>query len=202
MLFAVSALAPPPDPTVPLLVAARELPAGARLAAEDLVTVRVPPEVVPAGALTRAAALEQVLNAPVSTGEPLTSTRVRYSSLLAGAPGTVALPVRVADAAAASVVAPGDRIDLLATVPDATSSGTGTVRTVGRDLPVLLSPGQPDGSRDDDALGAITDPWGADGLGGMVVVAASTREATTIVAASAQGSLWLAVRQHAGSDAP
>lgn len=46
---AVRSLAPPPPETATLLVAGRDLPAGREVAAADLVTVEVPPEVVPDG---------------------------------------------------------------------------------------------------------------------------------------------------------
>jgi hypothetical protein len=53
-------------------------------------------------------------------GEPLTDARVLGDALLQGyGPGTVAAPIRIADPAAAHLLHPGDRIDVLSTpTPD------------------------------------------------------------------------------------
>lgn len=193
VLLALSVLAPPPEPTVPLVVAGQALPAGHVLSETDLASLQVPPAVVPQGAMGRQDALGQVLAAPVAAGEPITQTRVRFSSLLRGAPATtVALPVRVADPGAAALVAPGDRIDLLAAVlgPDGVA-----VRTVGRDLAVLLAPQSPsDTDAGEAALGVIGGTSPPDLIGGIVVVAATQDQAAAIVGAAADGTLWVALR--------
>jgi pilus assembly protein CpaB len=104
----------------PVLVAARDLPAGARLSSHDLVTARLPADRVPAGAMRHArGARGHTLAGPVRRGEPLTDRRLLGPALLAGFAGPggrdlVAAPVRIADAAAARLLRPGDRIDVLA----------------------------------------------------------------------------------------
>lgn len=103
----------------PVVVAARDLPAGARLHEGDVAVARLPGDRVPDGA-TRlvSAARGHTLAGPVRRGEPLTDRRFLGPPLLDGyGPGRdrhVAAPVRIADAASARLLRPGDRIDVLA----------------------------------------------------------------------------------------
>jgi len=184
-LLALTVLAPPPPATVPMTVAARDLPAGTRLGDADLRDVPAPAAVVPTAALDRAGALGQVLLAPVSAGEPITTARLNGSGLLTGTPpGTVALPVRLADPGAAALLVPGDRVDLVTAVGrDAPATGA---RVVGRGLVVLHAPGSPADSV--DALSAD------DLLGGLVVVAASDGQALEIITGASEGPLSAVVR--------
>jgi Flp pilus assembly protein CpaB len=124
----VLALRPEPVPararepaTVPVVVAAVDLPAGAALRSEDLVVARFPTAVAPGG--TRADPGElagRVLAGGVRSGEPLTDVRLVGPGLTALLDtGQVAAPVRLADLAVAGMVRTGDRVDVLATPPDA-----------------------------------------------------------------------------------
>ncbi|WP_396451846.1 SAF domain-containing protein [Actinomadura sp.] len=111
--LALLALRPGPPPSVRVPAAARDLPAGKTLTASDLHHIDLPPSAVPSGAL-RSSPVGRVLAAPMRKNEPLTDARVVSAALLKGyGPGTVATPVRVADAAAARLLRPGDRIDVL-----------------------------------------------------------------------------------------
>jgi Flp pilus assembly protein CpaB len=187
-LLALSVLAPPPAATVVMTIAARDLPAGARLVTDDLRDVPAPAALVPPAALDRSGALGQVLLAPVAAGEAITTARLTGSGLLAGTPpGTVALPVRLADPGAAALLRPGDRVDLLAAV--ATDDQGARVHVVGRDLVVLHSAGS---SSDPDAT---PDLAADDLLGGLVVVAATDREVLDIVGGAADGPLWASLRR-------
>lgn len=119
------AAAPPAAPTVEVLVAASDLPAGARLASGDLGTIALAPDAVPDGALRETDdAAGSILAAPVRAGEPVTDVRLVGPGLTEGAPGTVALPVRLSDAAQAGLLEVGDAIDLLATDPESRSTIT------------------------------------------------------------------------------
>jgi Flp pilus assembly protein CpaB len=115
----IRAAAPDPPVTAPVLVAAHDLPAGRTLTAADLRSASWPIRVTPSGGLGPAAApalLGRMLAGPIRAGEPLTDTRVLGPGLLAGQPaGTVALPVRLGDPAAAAFVRAGDRVDVLVT---------------------------------------------------------------------------------------
>lgn len=120
---AVSAALPTPVlDGIPVLVATRDLPAGAQVATEDLRVVRVPPDAVPDRAVTDpATAAGAVLAGALGTGEVLTTTRLHGPGLLVGAPeGSVAVSVPVADPTILGSLRPGDRVRLLAV-------GTGAV---------------------------------------------------------------------------
>lgn len=179
-----TAVRPPAPRLVPVLVAARTLPAGVTLAAGDLTVARWPAQVVPSGALRAAAeAAGRVVAGAVRRGEPITDVRLVGPGLLAGGPagdGRVAAPVRVADAAEAGLVRPGDRIDVLATPPD----GAGAATAVADDVLVLAVP-PPDGSGSAD--------------GALVVVAASRQVAVALARAAVGDRLSLTVRPPPGS---
>lgn len=116
--LALLTLRPDPPPTVRVLAAARDLPAGATLAPSDVRPVPFPAGAVPSGAI-RSGATGRVLAGPMRRGEPLTDVRVIGDRLLRGhGPGKVAAPVRIADADTVRLVRPGDRIDVLAAPPE------------------------------------------------------------------------------------
>jgi len=130
------ATAPPSPPTVDVLVAARDLPAGAVLAPDDLMNVALPPDTVPGGVLTDSGdATGAILAAAVRAGEPVTDVRLVGPGLADAATGTVAVPVRLSDAAQVGLLEVGDAIDLLATDPEARST-----ETVASDVLVLAVP--------------------------------------------------------------
>ncbi|TDD80311.1 flagellar biosynthesis protein FlgA, partial [Actinomadura darangshiensis] len=110
--LALLSLRPGPPASVRVLAAARDLPAGTALTPSDLRHVNLPPAAVPSGAL-HANTTGRVLAGPMRQGEPLTDARIIGDTLLRGyGPGTVATPVRMADADAARLLHPGDRIDV------------------------------------------------------------------------------------------
>ncbi|MFF5265391.1 Flp pilus assembly protein CpaB [Actinomadura viridis] len=148
--FALLALQPDPAPGRRIVVAARDLPGGATLRPGDLRTVTVPAPAVPAGAVTAPAA-GRVLSGPMRRGEPLTDLRLASGGLLRGqAPGTVATPVRIADAAAVRLLRAGDRVDVLA-APDPDLHPDPRARLVVAAVPVITVPRQA-GQADQGAL--------------------------------------------------
>ena len=113
--------AAPPPAAVPVAVAALDLPAGTALSAQDVTVSRLPPGVVPGGVVPDAQPLVgRVLAGAVRAGEPLTDARLVGPGLTALLPADqVAAPVRLADLAVAGLVHAGDRVDVLAALPDA-----------------------------------------------------------------------------------
>ena len=165
VLGALRTLAPPPAETVEVLVAARDLPSGTRIVDGDVVTRAYPAELAPSGAATTAAG--RVLAGPITRGEVLTDVRVVGPALALAQPGDTVLPLRLPDPGMATLLQPGDEIDLIATDP-----GTGATTVVARDVVVLATPtGVPDG------------PAGGSG-GALVVVGASPDEAIDIASAA------------------
>lgn len=116
---ALQANAAPAPPTRRVLVAARDIPAGVPVDAEDLTTGDFAPENVPDGAVRPAEALGRTTVGPVRKGEPLTDVRLLQESLLDGYPGMVAAPVRIGDPGAVELLRVGDRVDVLAADPQA-----------------------------------------------------------------------------------
>lgn len=103
--------------TVPVLVAARDVPAGATLTGDDVRIRDLPTAYAPAGALHEpGAAVGRILTGSARAGEPITDVRVvgRESTLLAtGSPDAVAVPVRLTDAAVADLLRPGSHVDVV-----------------------------------------------------------------------------------------
>lgn len=141
----LQAVAGPPPPTAVVTTAARDLPAGTVLGDDDVRRLDVPPDTVPVGVVDDATG--RTLAAPLRSGEPITDVRLVGAGLASAHPGLAAMPVRLPDAGSAALLAAGDRIDLVATDPQAGGS-----RVVAYDALVLAIPG---GSRASDA-GSLT----------------------------------------------
>jgi Flp pilus assembly protein CpaB len=120
----------------PVAIAAHDLAAGAVLSADDLTVAGLPPAVVPDGVVADVTVLAgEVLAGPVRAGEPVTDVRVVGPGLWSQVPpGRVAAPVRLADLAVATLLRPGDRVDVLATGAEG-----GTAEVVAADALVLTA---------------------------------------------------------------
>ncbi|MGY1694510.1 MULTISPECIES: Flp pilus assembly protein CpaB [unclassified Geodermatophilus] len=177
----VLALRPPavppaePPPGTPVVTAAADLPAGTVLTGASLTVTELP--TAPAGTAADPGALTgRVLAAPLRAGEPVTDVRLVGPGLTALLPaGQVAVPVRPADLAVAGLATPGDRVDVLATAPDAAQAGV-----VARAALVLAVPGPDDG--------------------GLLVLAVDEATASALAAAAATATLTLSLTPPAGRD--
>ena len=107
---------PPVGPDSAVLVAARDLAAGARLSSADVRVQAWPARLRPPAAQSRPAqVVGRRLAGPIRAGEAITGTRLAGSGLTAGLPPTLqAVPIQVTGAASLSLVHVGDSIDLLA----------------------------------------------------------------------------------------
>jgi pilus assembly protein CpaB len=184
VLSGIDAVSPASPRRVVVLAAARDIPAGAVLERRDLVAEGLPPSAVPDGALRpggRGAGrvVGRVVGGALRRGEPLTDARLAGPGLLSGRVGAagadVAAPVRIADAGAAALLAPGDRVDVLATPPD----GAGPATAVAADVVVLAVP-RIDTAVDDGAL---------------IVVATTASEAAVLARAAVGDRLSVTVRR-------
>jgi Flp pilus assembly protein CpaB len=183
-LALVLALRPPPAiepraPTVRVVTAAADLPAGTVLTTGDLVTVALPAAVAPGGSAPTADELTgRVLAAPVRAGEVVTDVRVVGPGLWAQTPmGQVATPVRLADLAVAGLLRAGDRVDVLAAA-GSPGGGTPTVTVVAEGALVLSGP----------AAGSGSAPVGGTDSG-LLVLAVPPDTAQRLAAAGAGGTL-------------
>jgi len=143
VLLAIASSRPPPEPSVALWAAARDLRSGETIGAADLARVHLPQRGAPDGVLDEAALMGRVVAAPVRRGEPLTDVRVVGRSLLAGyAPGLVVAPVRLSDPGVARLLAVGDVVDVLAADADSglDAPSARSARTVARAAQVVLVP--------------------------------------------------------------
>ena len=186
-LLAVAALVlavrPPPGataavagrPVVPVVVASGDLPAGAVLSPDDVEVASWPPRMVPAGTVRSPAELTgRALAGAVRAGEPVTDVRLVGPGLTASLPaGQVAAPVRLADLAVAELVRAGDRVDVLATAPDAADA-----QVVVSGALVLAPSAVPDGGSADPASPT-----------GLLLLAVAADTAARLAAAAASDTL-------------
>ena len=135
VLSAVSAAAPAGPPTLRVVRAATELPTGALVGAQDVSLAEVAEDALPRGALVDPALVigHRVLG-PVAEGQVL--TRVH---LLAGqvgvAAGHVVSPLRIADPEVATLLHPGEAIDVIAADPEGAAAAV-----VAKEVKVLAIP--------------------------------------------------------------
>ena len=180
LIAAALAVRPPPqargEPTVPMLVAARDLAPGTSLRAGDVRVVRAPESLRPAAALTGPGQVSgHVLAGAASRGEPVTRTRLvgrENSRLATGDPDAVAVPVRLADPEVAALLNPGAHVDVVTVPPE---GGTGGVLLAADATVVTVRTDEPEG-----AVQPGTRP-------GRLVVIAVPRESATRLASVSLG---------------
>jgi len=207
---AVHALAPAPPVTVPVWVAARDLPAGRLLAPDDVTTGAWPPSARPDGLV--ADPRGTVLAGPLRRGEPVTDARLLGAGLLTGQePGVVAVTVRLGDPGGVVGVRPGERVDVLAgAVAPAIAPAAGdglpvAAETVAAAALVLAVPGAGDtgaggsggwAALDQGITGGAGPPPAADAgssAAGLLVLAVDASTASRLAAVASLRLLSVAV---------
>jgi len=178
VLAALDALSPDVSGTVPVVVAAHEIPGGSTLAATDLMVVEVPAALVADGAFSDLSALTggQVV-ATVPARRQLTAADLLDAHSLVGA-GKVAVPARFGDADAVAILKVGSELDVLGQ----RSSGA-TVSVVAAGVRVVAMPGA-------DGGGVLGSASGA----GLVLVEADQAQAEAILTAASVGALGYVLR--------
>lgn len=171
VLAGLQSVAPPPAPTVTVLTAARDLPGGATLRADDVVPVEFAEGTAPSGGTTARRAVGRVLAAPLRRGEPVTDVRLVGPGLLEGHPGLVAAPVVLPDPAVVELLRVGDRVDLLVADPR-----SGRAERVVAAAPVI-------------ALPEPSDTGTAGAPGRVVLLGVPPSDADDVAAASVRGYL-------------
>jgi Flp pilus assembly protein CpaB len=100
-----------------IVVAARDLAPGTIVGLSAVTLRELPQQVVPDGAAqSPAVVVGRMLAAPVRRGEPLTDVRLTGPELTRAVspdPGTVSVPVRLADPGVATVLQPGVTVDVV-----------------------------------------------------------------------------------------
>lgn len=146
----LAATADEPPETVPVVVAAADLPAGQVLGTDDLTTVAFAPGSVPDGLVGDPSG--RVLASPLTRGAPVAEVSLVGPAMTGDRPDLVATPVRLPDAGAVALLRVGDELDLVATQPQ-----SGEVDRVA-DAAVVL------------AIPAADEATGPTGLPGRLVV--------------------------------
>jgi pilus assembly protein CpaB len=167
-----------------VVVAAHDLRVGTALARRDLTTVAWPRALIPAGVSGDPDRLVgRRLAGPLRKREAVTATRLMGIDLTAGlAVGDVATAVPI-DAALATVVHPGDRVDILAgPADDAVSAGRTTDPTMGAVLVAEAS-----------VILAVLPATDADGVSGAAQVLVVTDRGSAVRLVALQGRRVLAV---------
>lgn len=174
---ALQVLRPPAPATVPVVVLARDAPAGTALTDDHLVVADVPAAAAPEDAYHLTGdALGHVTAVDLPARLPLTPALLADAGL-AGPPGTVVVAVRLDDPAVADLLQPGLHLDLVAA-----SLEGGAGETVARRA--LVRPAPDAGSAPEGLLGA-----GPTGEAPPVLVAVAPQEAVRIAQASVSSRL-------------
>jgi len=171
VLTGIAAAAPEGPPTVEVVRAKRQLAGGAVISPGDLSVERVVAADAPEGAVSDPGALVgQTLAAPIARRQVLTGLAF-ISTRVGVAHGHVLAPLRLADAELATLLQPGDVVDVLAADPESEKAVV-----VARAARVVTVP-----RFDDEAS--------ADGSGALVLVDVDSSTARVIARAAVSGTL-------------
>lgn|GEM_PF-6024856 len=159
-------LSQPRPEDVPVVVATRLLSVGTPLGPGDTELRHLPPDALPAGALTTAPTGSAHLAVPLQQGEVLTRADLRTSGLLAGVDDAVAVFVPLADAAVAEATGAGDEVDVHSPVDGAVVARQALVLQARTgDQPGLWL------AVEEDTAAGLAAARGADPLGAAMLVA-------------------------------
>lgn len=182
VLCTIAATSPADPPTVPVVVATRDLAGGHMLTANDLRIERYPSALAPSDALTDPTQIEgRVLIGTAGRGTPIGQAAVVAPRELSPGVGRSMVPVRLDDPAVVGLLRVGDLIDVLAT-----GSGDAPSRTIAAGARVLAFPAQESGP---GPLGATGGPPGR-----LVLLEVSPGEATELVTAESRDRLAIVLR--------
>ncbi|GAA1519664.1 SAF domain-containing protein [Sphaerisporangium rubeum] len=178
-------LAVRPQPTTAVLAAAHDLGSGP-LTTGDLTTVNLPTTTIPDGAIRPGTDVTgRLLAAPLRRGEPITDIRLLGPTLVdAYGPGMRATPVRIHDPATASLLHPGDTVDVIGTTTQWDDTSAPASPTVIRSLKVIATPKPP--------TDQLTD------AGTLIVLVTTPDQATTLAHAATTSRLSVTIHGRAG----
>lgn len=177
VLAIVPVLQPPSTRTTPVLVATRDLEAGAVIADDDVTLAHFPVGLAPPSSMGEAhAALGHQLRQGVATGSPLLPSALADDGWGLGE-DELAVPVRLADPLVSSLLESGDTLELVSADGEAAASLTQDARV----------------------LALVADPGGSSMLSGaapsspLLLVAVPRSVGTQVLDASARGTLTAAL---------
>lgn len=176
--------------TAPLVVATRELPAGARLAPDMLRVQNYPEAMLPAQHYATASEVEgRILASSMSANEPLTPSRLAGEAAAGGisaviTPGKRAMAVKGNKVMGlAGLIRPGNMVDVLVTLPVDNNAAKTMTKVVLENVPVLAAGSQMTTEKDESAQHAD-----------IYTLELTPQESEKIALASTQGTLHFALR--------
>ena len=171
VLTGIAAAAPEGPPTVEVVRAKRQLAGGAVISPADVSVEQVVAADAPEGAVSDPDALVgQTLAAPIARRQVLTSLAVISTGVGVGR-GHVLAPLRLADAELATLLHPGDVVDVLAADPEAEKASV-----VAQAARVVTVP-------------RFEDDTGSDSPGALVLVDVDSSTAAVLARAAVSGTL-------------
>ncbi|WP_018158183.1 SAF domain-containing protein [Demetria terragena] len=114
VVVGLSAMRPAAPATVQVLVAARDLPAGAEITSDDLTRVQWPTLAVPTDRLSTRQVVGRRALGPIRSGAPVTATRLIERRTLPATDGDVVVSMPLSDPSLTQVLRVGDQVDVLA----------------------------------------------------------------------------------------
>ena len=172
----VGFLRPSPEPHTAVVVASRSIEAGEVIGVGDARRVSWPRRLAPEGAQDAVVGVTgRTLAVSVPAGMPLVTGVLADDALWSDAPsGAVAAPVRLSDAEFASMLRPGDRVDVLAVAHEG-----GTAQRLARGALVLRGP-----VREELAEGGLFG-GAAPTASGLILLAVTPKESASLAEHSA-----------------
>lgn len=208
---------------VEVLVAQEDIPRG--LSAEELIAKKmialqeVPQRFVAAGAISSSRAIDgQVLSAPLTKGEQVTSARFEVPSAAGLAYSVskdqVAIAISVDEVRGISqLVSPGDRVAIFATFEEAGKNKEDTTKLLLSEAKVLAMGGnmssrpavkQGEGEGEEEGGGAFAggDKNQQENVPHVMTLAVTAEQAEKLVFAEETGRIWVALLPATAEDAP
>ena len=176
--------------TAPLVVAAKELPAGARLAPGMLRVQNYPETMMPAQHYATVQEVEgRILASGMSANEPLTPSRLAGEAAAGGisaviTPGKRAMAVKGNKVMGlAGLIRPGNMVDVLVTLPVGDKDSKTMTKVVLENVPVLAAGSQMTGEQEEGGQHAD-----------IYTLELTPQESEKVALASTQGTLHFALR--------
>lgn len=188
--IAVNQLTPGNQFTEPVVTINSDLPTGNRITAEQVSLSKLPPAAVPRAALRRPEqAIGQLLTSAMREGQILTDASLLGSGLLTGAPpGSVAVPLHIADPQTISWLRTGQLVNVILSVQDPNGSYQ-RAQVLAEGVPVLWLPDKTNGSSADPVPGAFGSAESP--ASGIVLITATAKQSAALATASGRGRLSL-----------
>jgi len=182
--------------TAPLVVAARELPAGARLSADMLRVQNYPETMMPAQHYATVAEVEgRILASAMSANEPLTPSRIAGEAAAGGISAVITHGKRAMAVKGnkvmglAGLIRPGNMVDVLVTLPQGDNNSKTMTKVVLENVPVLAAGSQMTTEKDEAAQHAD-----------IYTLELTPQESEKVALASTQGTLHFALRNVADTE--